>query len=220
MEPLLAGYGLVPQGRVASTAAAASQAAVELGFPVAVKVADRRVVHKTERGLVRVGLASAEQVAAAVGDFERELGRAGVPVLVQPVLRGAEVALGLVRDPVFGPLVMVAAGGVATEVWDDRAFLMPPVSVGDAQRALQSLRIRPLLEGFRGAPPVDLPALQDLVVRLGRLAEDVPQVAELDLNPVLANPDGAFLVDVKVRLATADGVESGQPRQLRRPVTG
>jgi acyl-CoA synthetase (NDP forming) len=123
--------------------------------------------------------------------------------------------LGLVRDPVFGPLVMVAAGGVETDVWDDRAFLMPPVTPRDAARALRGLRIRPLLEGFRGSPAVDLEALQALVVTIGSLAVEVPEVAELDLNPALAGPDGVSLVDVKLRLAPVADTDPGTARQLR-----
>ncbi len=195
---------------------AAATAAAELGYPVAVKVADPDVVHKTDRGLVRVGMRSAPEVVAAVRDFERELGREGGAVLVQPLGAGVEIAVGVVRDPGFGPLVMVAAGGTATDLWDDRAFLLPPVTRQDAARAIRSLRTWPLLDGFRGQPRADSAALEDLVVRLGRLAEDVPQVADVDLNPVLVGPDGCVRVDVKVRLADAVPVDAGIPRRLRR----
>jgi hypothetical protein len=184
------------------------------------KVAAPDVVHKTDRGLVRVGLTSPREVEAAVHDFEEELGRRDVPVLVQPVAAGVEVALGLVRDPGFGPLVMVAAGGVATDLWDDRVFLLPPVTSRDAARALRSLRIWPLLDGYRGAPTVDAAALEQLLVSVGQLAEDVPQVAELDLNPVIAGPQGCVLVDVKVRLSSWAGPDAGIPRRLRRDLAG
>ena len=130
-------------------------------------------------------------------------------MLVQPVVSGVEVALGVVRDPGFGPMVMVAAGGVATDLWNDRAFLVPPISRADATRALRSLRIWPLLEGFRGSPAVTSTALAGLVVSLGALATDVPQVAELDLNPVVVTPEGCALVDIKV---------SGLAVGLRLPV--
>lgn len=215
-ERLLRDYGLAPVGRIVVEAGAAAEAAAEIGFPVALKVAVHDVVHKTERGLVRVGLRSPEEVTAAVVDFERELGRSGAPLLVQPVVAGVEIAVGAVRDPGFGPLVMVGAGGVATDLWDDRAYLLPPISSGDAERAVRALRVWPLLEGYRGAPPADVDALQDLVARLGRLAEDVPQIAEIDLNPVLVGPDGCALVDVKVRLESSPLVDAGIPRRLRR----
>jgi acyl-CoA synthetase (NDP forming) len=130
---------------------------------------------------------------------------------------GVEVALGLVRDPRLGPLVMVAAGGVATEVLSDRSLLLAPVTPQDAARALRSLRIWPLLEGYRGTEPVDEEALVDLVVTLGRLAVDVPELVEADLNPVLATPEGLALVDVAMRLAEAPTVDAGVPRRLREP---
>jgi acyl-CoA synthetase (NDP forming) len=185
---------------------------------VAVKVADPAVVHKTERGLVRAGIDSVAAVRAAVETFVAETGDPDVPVLVQPMVKGVEVALGVVRDPGLGPLVMVAAGGTATEIWQDRSLLLAPVTPQDAARALRSLRIWPLLDGYRGAEPVDQQALVDLVVALGRLAVDVPEIAEADLNPVLATPTGVALVDVKLRLADSPVVDAGVPRRLREPV--
>jgi len=142
-------------------------------------------------------------------------GRVWVPVLAVPVNDEVEIALGVARDPSFGPLVMVAAGGVATNVLDDRAFLLAPFARQDAARAIRSLRIWPLLDGYRGADPVDVESLEHLLVSLGDLAADVPEIVELDLNPVMARPDGTALVDVKVRLAAASPLDAGIPRQLR-----
>ncbi|HEY0950753.1 acetate--CoA ligase family protein, partial [Nocardioides sp.] len=116
-------------------------------------------------------------------------------MLVQNVASGVEIALGVVRDPRFGPLVMVAAGGVAVEVWQDRTFMLPPVSRSDALRAIRSLRIWPLLDGYRGSPRGDVDGLVDLVVELGALAEDVPQVADVDLNPVIVGSESCAVVD-------------------------
>jgi acyl-CoA synthetase (NDP forming) len=201
-------------GCSAYSATEAVACAVQAGFPVAVKVTDPGVVHKTELGLVRTGLRTQEQVRDAYRDFRAAVGHAP-EVLVQPMVSGTEVALGLVRDPSMGPLVMVASGGVATDVWDDRAFLIPPVSSVEAERAIGSLRIARLLAGFRGAPAGDVAGLVELVTRLGRLAVDVPEVAELDLNPVLVSADGCVVVDAKVRLATPVGPDTSAPRQLR-----
>jgi acyl-CoA synthetase (NDP forming) len=214
---VLAPYDVHPSGVVVVGPAAAAAAAAEVGLPVAVKVADPTIVHKSDRGLVRVGVASLDAVATAVEAFVAETGDTEVPVLVQPMATGVEVALGVVRDPALGPLVMVAAGGVATEVLGDRSLLLAPVTPQDASRALRSLRIWPLLEGYRGTQPVDEEALVDLVVALGRLAVDVPELAEADLNPVLAHPDGVGLVDVTMRLAEAPTVDAGIPRRLREP---
>jgi acyl-CoA synthetase (NDP forming)/GNAT superfamily N-acetyltransferase len=211
---LLAGHGIDVLGLTAHSAAAAVRAAHSLGYPVAVKVTDPGVVHKTELGLVRTGLRTVRQVQDAYRDFRDALGRSP-EVLVQPMVSGTEVALGLVRDPSMGPLVMVASGGVETDVWDDRAFLVPPVSEPEAARAVGSLRISRILDGFRGAPPGDLPGLVALVTALGRLAVDVPELAELDLNPVMVSPTGCAVIDAKVRLATPVGPDSAAPRQLR-----
>ena len=202
-------------GGVAENPMQASQLADKFGFPVAVKVADSNIVHKTDRGLVRVGLESAGEVIAATRAFARELGRDDVPVIVQPVVDGVEVALGVVRDPGFGPLVMVAAGGIATGILEDRAFLLPPFTERDATRAIRSLRIWPLLDGYRGSPRTDIEGLADLLVTLGQLSIDVPEIAELDFNPVMCTASDVVLVDVKVRLEEASPLNAGVPRQLR-----
>ena len=214
---LLAPYGLMPVGKVAPDPLEAAHLADTFGFPVAVKVADSNVVHKTDRGLVRVGIGSTAEVIAATRAFARELGRDEVPVIVQPVVGGVEVALGVVRDPGFGPLVMVAAGGVATGILDDRAFLLPPFTERDAARAVRSLRIWPLLDGYRGSPRTDIDGLVGVLVTLGQLAIDVPEIAELDFNPVMCAPSETVLVDVKVRLEEASPINAGVPRQLRTP---
>jgi acyl-CoA synthetase (NDP forming)/GNAT superfamily N-acetyltransferase len=214
---LLAPYDVHPSGVVVVGAQAAAAAADAAGFPVAIKVADPTIVHKSDRGLVRVGVGSLDAVTTAVEAFVAETGDREVPVLVQPMAKGVEVALGIVRDPGLGPLVMVAAGGVATEVLGDRSLLLAPVTPQDAARALRSLRIWPLLEGYRGTEPVDEEALVELVVALGRLAVDVPELAEADLNPVLAGPEGVTLVDVTMRLAVTTPADAGVPRRLREP---
>ena len=159
---LLEAWGIPSLGSAAHSAAEAVECASRVGFPVAVKVTNPGVVHKTELGLVRTGLRTREQVRVAYRDFRAAVGHAP-QVLVQPMVSGTEIALGLVRDPSMGPLVMVASGGVATDVWGDRAFLVPPVSTAETMRAIGSLRISRLLAGFRGAPAGDLAGLTDLV---------------------------------------------------------
>jgi len=214
---LLAPYGLVPTGQVAHDGIEAADTAAAVGFPVAVKVADPRVVHKTDRGLVRIGLRSTADVTAAVQAFEDEVGTSPVDVLVQPMAVGVEIALGLFRDPSFGPLVMVAAGGVATDLSDDRVFLIPPLDPLDVSRALRSLRSWPLLDGYRGADPVNVADLEHMIVSLGQLGLDVPHIAELDVNPVVVTAERTHLIDVKVRLAPSVSLDAGVPRRLRAP---
>ena len=181
------------------------------------KVADPTILHKTDRGLVRTGLRTSAEVTAAVEAFRAELGSDAVDVRVQPVLAGVEVACGVVRDPVFGPLVRIAAGGVATEIWKDEVYLVPPVTSADVGRALRGLRLWPLLDGYRGSARVDVEALQSVLVGVGQLVVDVPQVSDLDLNPLLVAPDGVHCVDVKVQLRSSETLDAGIPRRLRSP---
>jgi hypothetical protein len=190
-------------------------AAQELGLPVALKVADPAVVHKTELGLVRPGLTTVDEVGTVAEQMAEVMHDDRVGLLVQPMVGGTEVAVGIVRDPGLGPLVMVAAGGTATDLWEDRCLLMAPVTRADAARALRSLRIWPLLSGYRGQTPADVEGLLDLVVSVGSMAREVPELAELDLNPVLVGPSGCVLVDVKARLGRAEPFDSGVPRRLR-----
>ena len=136
---------------------------------------------------------------------------------MQPVLAGVEVACGVVRDAVFGPLVRIAAGGVATELWKDEVYLVPPVTSADAARALRGLRLWPLLDGYRSSPRVDVEALQSILVGVGQLVVDVPEVSDLDLNPLLVAPDGVHCVDVKLRLQASEVLDAGIPRRLRSP---
>ena len=215
VRSLLAPYGAAPSGLVVQGAAAAVVAAQELGLPVALKVADPAVVHKTERGLVRPGLTTPDEVGTAAEQMAEVMHDDRVGLLVQPMVSGTEVAVGIVRDPGLGPLVMVAAGGTATDLWEDRCLLMAPVTRADAARALRSLRIWPLLSGYRGQTPADVEGLLDLVVSVGSMAREVPELAELDLNPVLVGPSGCVLVDVKARLGRAEPFDSGVPRRLR-----
>ena len=211
---LLTRYRIDLAGRIVRGADAAERAATELGFPVAVKVADAGVVHRTEQRLVRTGLTRATQVRQAVAEFEAHH-EGPVDVVVQSMVPGVEIAVGVIRDQNLGPMIMIAAGGVAVDVWDDHVFLLPPLGTSDAVRALRSLRVWPLLNGFRGAAPAAVDDLARLVTDVARLAVDVPELAELDLNPVMVSPAGCAVVDAKVRLASPDEALRDLPRQLR-----
>ena len=192
---LLEAYGIpvVPE-RVVGTAEGAVAAAAELGYPVVVKSAAAGA-HKTESGGVALNLADEAEVRAAAE-------RIGLPVLVQPMVRGgAELLAGAVQDPVFGPLVAFGPGGVLAELIGQAQFRLAPLTDLDARELVRSGKAGQLVAGFRGAPPADEDALVDLLVRLARLAEDVPEMAELDLNPVLALADRCVAVDARVRVA-------------------
>ena len=191
---LLEAYGLpvVPE-RVVDSADAAVAAAAELGFPVVVKSAAAGA-HKTESGGIALNLADETEVRAAVE-------RIGIPVLVQPMVHGgAELLAGAVQDPVFGPLVAFGPGGVFAELIGQAQFRLAPLTDLDARELVRAGKAGRLVAGFRGAPPADEDALVDLLVRLSRLAEDIPEMAELDLNPVLALADRCIAVDVRVRV--------------------
>jgi acetate---CoA ligase (ADP-forming) len=183
---------LVPE-RSAASADEAAAAAIELGYPVVVKTAAAGA-HKTEAGGVALDLSEEDSVREAVA-------RIGSPVIVQRYLHaGTELLAGVVQDPVFGPLVAFGPGGVLAELIGDAVFRLAPLTDVDAEELVTGGKAGRLVAGFRGAPGADTSALQDLVHRLGRLAEDIPEVGELDLNPVLAGPDGCVAVDARVRL--------------------
>jgi acetyl coenzyme A synthetase (ADP forming)-like protein len=191
---LLEAYGLPVVGqRVAADADGAVAAARELGFPVVVKTATAGA-HKTETGGVALDLADEEAVRAAAD-------RIGGAVLVQPYLvGGAELLAGVVQDPVFGPLVAFGPGGVLAELIGDAAFRIAPLTDRDAEELVLEGKAGRLVQGFRGAPAADSAALVDLVHRLARLAENLPEAAELDLNPVIALPSGCVAVDARIRV--------------------
>jgi acetate---CoA ligase (ADP-forming) len=194
VRELLEAYGIpvVPE-RIAGTVDEAVSAAAELGFPAVVKSAEPGA-HKTETGGIALGLETADEVRDAVE-------RIGTPVLVQPMLAGtAELLAGIVQDPVFGPLVAFGPGGVFAELIGQAEFRIAPLTDADAEELVTEGKAGTLVRGFRGKPPADEQALTDLLHRLSRLGDDLHEVAELDLNPVIAAPDGCVAVDARIRV--------------------
>jgi acetyl coenzyme A synthetase (ADP forming)-like protein len=192
---LLQAYGIpvVPE-RTAETPEQAAAVASELGLPAVVKTAVAGA-HKTESGGVALDLRTMDEVAQAAG-------RIGGPVIVQPFLtQGVELLVGVVQDPVFGPLIAFGPGGTLAELIGSTRFALAPLTDVDVAIALTSGKAAKLISGWRGAPPADTAALTDLLYRLSRLSVDLPQVAELDLNPVLAGPDGCVAVDARARVS-------------------
>ena len=192
---LLGAYGVpLVAERVVPTPEAAVEAARELGFPVVLKTAVAGA-HKTEQGGVILDLGDEDAVHTAAQQL-------GSPVLVQPfVTGGSELLAGAVQDPVFGPLVAFGPGGVLAELIGEAQFRLAPLTDVDAQELVRSGKAGRLVAGFRGAPPADEAALVDLLLRLSLLAEELPEVAELDLNPVIALPDRCVAVDARIRAA-------------------
>lgn len=192
---LFADFGIgVPDHRVVESRAAALRAAADLGLPVALKTARPGIAHKTDVGGVKLGLCDDAAVGAAYDDLAARL---GPRVLVVPMAgEGVELILGLVHDRQYGPLVMVGAGGTLVEVLRDVRAALAPVGRAEARSMINSLAMRPVLDGVRGRPPADVEALVDAVVRLSILAAVLgDRIAELDINPLRVLPKGAVALD-------------------------
>jgi acyl-CoA synthetase (NDP forming)/L-amino acid N-acyltransferase YncA len=203
---LLACYGIVQVSTEPVTSEeAAVSAAARLGGPVVLKADVPGLVHKSEAGAVQLELHGAEEVRAGYRALEERFGTGMAAVIIQPMVTGGtEVTVGVTQEPVFGPLIVFGLGGVATDVLGDRSARLTPLTDTDAAALIRSIRAAPLLLGRRGAAAADVPALQDILMRLSRLADDLPQVAELELDPVIARPDGAHVVDARVRVLSAE----------------
>jgi acyl-CoA synthetase (NDP forming) len=200
------GLPLVPT-RVVAGADAAVAAAEQVGFPVALKGAAAGLVHKTDAGGVRLGLENRDQVSAAAAEIESSLAAAGFQLnglVVQAMASpGVEMIVGVVHDPNFGPVLACGAGGAVAELIKDVAVRITPITDLDAREMLRSLRTFPLLDGYRGAPRCDIAAIEDLLLRVAAMVETHPEILELDCNPLIARPDGALIVDARVRIEAA-----------------
>jgi acyl-CoA synthetase (NDP forming) len=196
VRALLGAYGLpLVEERSAATPAAALFAATAIGYPVVVKTAAAGA-HKTESGGVHVDLRDADSVARACAAIDG-------PVVVQRyVTGGVELLVGAIQDPVFGPLVAYGPGGVLAELIGSTRLALAPLTDVDADELITSGKAGRLVAGWRGAAPADRAAIADVLHRLGLLAENHPEVAEVDLNPVLAGPEGCVAVDARIRLHT------------------
>jgi len=196
---LLAAAGVPVIETVRCTSPSEAQAAADrLGYPAVAKVDHPELTHKSDAGGVRLGLTSADAVRAAAADL---LALAdGAAVLVQPQHQGIELLIGGVRDPEFGAMVAAGFGGVLVEAQRDVQLAVAPVDTGQATAMLRALRGAAVLGGLRGSPPVDLGPVADLIAAVSELMADNPQIAELDLNPVLAGPDGCTAVDWRIRV--------------------
>ena len=197
-KALLAACGVaIAPSRLVSERDGLGEAAASLGFPLAAKIQSAAIPHKTEAGGVRLGIADAATLEAAFDDIRHAAVRyapdAGIEgVLLEPMAeRGVEMIVGVVRDPTFGPVVTVGAGGVTTELFQDIAYALAPLDEDEAAALIRTLRSAPLLEGFRGTPPADLAALAGLVSLVSRLADaGRNSISELELNPVIVHPEG------------------------------
>jgi succinyl-CoA synthetase beta subunit len=206
---ILAEYGIeVPEFEVVSSVDAATNAAERIGTPVVVKVVSPDIVHKSEwaDGLgVQTDVdtpAEATVAAQSIFEFADERG-VDVSVLVEAsadLSNGTEIIVGGSRNPSFGPSVLVGLGGVFTEIYEDTAHRLAPLSVSTARDAIGELQAAPLLDGYRNRPPADRESLADAIVTVGDLLNDNSEIAEVDVNPVYASPDGALALDAHIVL--------------------
>jgi acetate---CoA ligase (ADP-forming) len=209
---ILRAYGVpLATAEVVSTAEEGAEVQRALGRPVAVKLAT--AIHKADVGGVVLGLDSPDAVAAAIDDLRerlraQDLEQHAQNFLVQEMIdEGIEMVVGVTHDPSFGPIVLTGAGGTLVELLRDVSVRITPLTDHDVDDMLDQLRMAPLLRGYRGAPPADAAALKDLLHRINAMVEDLPEVVELDLNPVFVRPDGQGVVaaDVRMKLAPVSG---------------
>jgi acetyl coenzyme A synthetase (ADP forming)-like protein len=210
VSALLRAYGIPqPDGRLVHSPEAAAEACKEIGAPVAVKLVSRTILHKSDVGGVHLDVGSPEQAADAYRAIAASLEAHGFDgamdgALVQPMLTGGvECLVGVVSDPIFGPLIAFGSGGTAAEAIGDVAFRVHPLTDVDADELIGSVKVAKLLAGYRGAPAADVPAVREVLLRIAQMVEDIPEVAELDINPVVvrAAGKGAVALDARLRLS-------------------
>ncbi len=178
----------------------------EMGFPVVLKICSHDVVHKTDSGGVRLGLANAAQVGRAYSEIASSVRQAYPEARIQGVSvqsmapPAVEVIVGMSKDPQFGPVLMFGLGGILVEVLKDVSFRIVPVSERDAGEMVREIKGYPILKGYRGQKPASIPALEKLIVKVSQFVERNPQIEELDLNPVFAYPDKAVAIDARIIL--------------------
>ncbi len=205
-KQLLKAYGIKSsKDELVSSAAAAVRAANAIGFPVVMKVVSPDLLHKSDAGLVKVGIDSAKEVRAAYDDLLAKAKRANRRADIEGVLvsemvsGGVETLIGVSQDELFGPVVTIGLGGIFVEVFGDVTFRVPPFDESEARRAVQELKGARLLEGVRGQKPADVDALVETIMNVQRLAMDLAgDVRELDINPLVVRPRGAVALDALV----------------------
>jgi acetyltransferase len=217
---VLAAYGIrVPQTLVAADANEAVTLAEEIGYPVVLKLHSETITHKSDIGGVQLNLSNEDAVRAAYSKIREGAGDAFHGVTVQPMVRsrGYELILGSTIDPQLGPVILFGSGGELVEVIKDRALALPPLNTTLARRLMEQTRIFQALPGVRGRRPVDLEALEQLVVRFSQLVMEQPWIKEIDINPLLASTEQIIALDARIILHPAHLAEGDLPRPAIRP---
>jgi acetate---CoA ligase (ADP-forming) len=211
----------IPRSELASTPEQADEIARQIGYPVVLKIASPDILHKTDVGGVKVNLRNATEVRDA---FELMVYRAQryVPdariwgCLVQEMAPpgGTEILIGMNRDPQFGPLVTFGLGGIYVETLKDVTFRVAPFSAAEAMEMLSEIRAHAILDGVRGQPPADKEAIVDILLRINQLVQDFPEIAELDINPVIVYPQGQGAVAIDMRLILSKDISHQSPANV------
>ena len=194
----------VAKTRLAKDRDEAARVAGEIGYPIVIKVVSPDIAHKSDVGGVRLNLNSADEVRAAFDAMMADVKKAqpSANILGAAVQHmaptGTEVIIGMTKDPQFGPVLMFGLGGIFVEVLQDVAFRIVPLERRDARQMLREIKGYAVLEGVRGQEPADLPALEELLLKLSAFVEAHPEIEELDLNPVFAYKSGALAVDARI----------------------
>ncbi len=196
----------VVETRLAKTPKEAVSLSQKMGFPVALKITSPDVIHKSDSGGVKLSLNNATQVKKAYDEILKKV-RKQYPdavvhgVSVQKMIRpGTEVIVGTTKDPQFGPVIMFGLGGIFVEVFKDVSFRIVPINQRDAQEMIQETKGYPLLQGYRGKEPANIPVLVEMILKVSKFVEENPQIKELELNPIFAYSDGAVAVDARIIL--------------------
>ena len=224
-KQLLSAYGIpVVDTRVATSEAAAVESADRIGYPVVLKLFSETITHKTDVGGVQLNLADADAVQKAYRAIQNSVAqKAGAEhfqgVTVQPMLQleGYELIIGSSLDPQFGPVLLFGAGGQLVEVFRDSALALPPLNTTLARRMMEQTQIYRALKGVRGRAPIDLPALEQLMVRFSRLVAEQRWVKEIDINPLLASPEQLIALDARVVLHDPETEEADLPQLAIHP---
>ena len=209
---LLSAAGIDSAGaRVVDDLRAALAAASAIGYPVALKALGPALLHKTERRAVALNLSTPKALESAYGDFSARLGADMTAALVQQMVpNGVEMIVGAIHDPLFGPVIACGTGGVLVDVLADTSFRLHPLTPSDAREMIGDLRGTRLLRGYRGAPPCDEGALQQVLLRISELVDAAPEIQELDLNPVIVLTSGARVADARIRVESTQIARRGR----------
>ena len=200
-------YGVpVPDFKVARNEEEAVKFSNEIGYPVVMKIVSPQIIHKSDAGGVKVNIKNEEEARKAFREimenakkYKPDADLWGV-IIYRMLPLGKEVIIGMIRDPQFGPAIMFGLGGIFVEILKDVSFRVAPVTKEEALEMIKEIKAYPILAGARGEKPVDIDALADMIVKIGDMATELPEIKELDINPIFAYEDSAVAVDARMLL--------------------